>query len=125
MNRINPFDLSFNQGAGKAGSINAPEKINQNDKQKEIQEAQGASAIQKSDESTMLDTNSLVDDTESLDISEFSEQGKSEDINPTNKTTENEPKQDDSENKGDDREELMAQFEELANNFFDKKNPQE
>ena len=59
MNRINPFDLSFNQGAGKAGNISAPEKINQNDKQKEIQEAQGVSAIQKSDESTMLDTNSL------------------------------------------------------------------
>lgn len=116
MNRINPFDLS-NTGIGKTGSINTPEKIQQNSEQKEAQTPQGIGSLQTTDENSMIDASSMVDDTEGFDMSSFEEENESGDINPTDKASES--------NKDNDKEELMAEIEDAAQNFFDKKNPQE
>ena len=125
MNRINPFDLSFNQGAGKAGSVNSPEKIQQNPEQKEAQASQGVGALQNTDENTMVDASSMVDDTESFDMSGFEGENEDQNINSTDKANESEQGKDSGNNDKQDKEELMAQIEEMASNFFDKKNPQE
>lgn len=124
MTRINPFDFSPNQGIGNAGSVNSPEKINQNNKQNETQGAQGIGDFQKSNEDTMVDASSMVDDTEGFDMSGFEGEDKSGTVNSTDKTNESEQGKESGKNNEKDKEEMMAQAEDMINNFFKKNSPE-
>lgn len=121
MTRINPFDLSRSQGAGNVGNVNSPEKLNQNPEQKNIQNTQNIGDLQKTDEDTMVDASSMVDDTEGFDMSGFDNEDKNNTVTSSNKA--NKSEQGDDNDK--DKEKMMAQAEEMLNNFFDKKNAPE
>ena len=125
MTRINPFDFTQNQGIGKARSVNSPEKINQNQEQKDLQNTQNIGDFQKTNEDTMIDASSMVDDTEGFDMSGFKGEDKSGSISSTDKTDESEKGKENSKDNEKDKEKMMAQAEEMLNNFFDKKNSPE
>ncbi len=121
MNRINPFDLSLNQGIQKAGSTNAPEKISHSPNQENEQNVQGIGDFKKADENTMIDSSSMIDDTEGFDMSSFDSEEKTNNISSNDKASESEQGKNGDNNNEKEKEEMMAHFEEAVNNFFDKK----
>jgi len=123
MTRINPFELSKSTAFGNVANIGAPEKIDQNDGQKDALSTQNIGDFQKADENTMVDTSSMADDMESFDMSGFDSESGAQTVGTTDGA--NKGEQGNNDNNKQDEEEIMANIEDMVKNYLDKKDTPE
>ena len=120
MNRINPFDMLRNQGIGNASNIETPKKPEQKG-ENETQNTQGIGNIQQTDETEMVDTSALADDSEAFDMSGFYSENIGEEVSAPENADKPDNNAGQNQNNDKEKEEAMASVNELVNNFFDKR----
>lgn len=120
MDKINPFDnLYFKKGLEQTQSVNAPQKINEQNSPLKPEENQGIKELLNKNEDEFVDMSLMTDDFDDLGTSDFDFNEDNENFQTGNLETKNGDKQNQNNHNEDEIKEEVNQF---INDLLEKKN---